>query len=253
MSHAIYPSLKNRVVVLTGGGSGIGAATVRRFASQGARIGFIDIAEAPSRALLDELTTRGHAVRYEGADITDIEALQQAIANIKAAFGPITILVNNAAHDQRHKFFDVTPAYFDDRVAVNLKHMFFAAQAVIPDMIAAGGGAIINLGSGSWMVGPDDLSVYATLKSAVHGLTRALAHEFGKHNIRANCLVPGWVMTQRQIDLWLTPEGEEAIFRNQRLKRKLTPDEIASAVLFLASDEASGMTNQTMIVDAGWV
>jgi NAD(P)-dependent dehydrogenase (short-subunit alcohol dehydrogenase family) len=252
-SSAIYPSLKDRTVLITGGGQGIGAATVRHFAEQGSRVGFIDIADEPSRALAAELSGQGGQVRYEHADITDIDALKAAIGAIRSAFGPITVLVNNAAHDQRHKFFDVTPDYFDDRVAVNLKHAFFAAQAIVPDMVAAGGGTIVNFGSVSWIMGSEDLSVYATMKSAAHGLTRVLAREFGKDNIRVNCVIPGWIMTQRQQELWLTPEGEEAIFRNQCIKRKLTPDDLAKAVLFLASEESSGMTNQFMVVDGGWI
>jgi NAD(P)-dependent dehydrogenase (short-subunit alcohol dehydrogenase family) len=253
MSGAIYPSLEGRTVVITGGGQGIGAATVRRFAEQGSKVGFIDLAVEPSRALAAELSGAGRVVRFEEADVTDIAALKQAIGNIREALGRITILVNNAAHDQRHKFFEVTPDYFDDRVAVNLKHAFFAAQAVVPDMIAAGGGTIVNFGSASWLMGSEDLTVYATMKSAAYGLTRVLAREFGKDNIRVNCILPGWVMTKRQQELWLTPEGEEAIARNQCIKRKITPDDLAKSVLFLASEESSGMTNQQIIVDGGWV
>jgi D-xylose 1-dehydrogenase len=253
MTGAIHPDLKGRTVLITGGGQGIGAATVRRFAEQGSKVGFIDIAAQPSRALVEDLTGAGATVHFEEADITDIDALKRGIAAIRERLGPITVLVNNAAHDQRHKFLDVTPDYFDDRVRVNLKHAYFAAQFTIPDMIAAGGGAIVNFGSVSWMMGSEDLSVYATLKSAAYGLTRVLAREFGKDNIRVNCVLPGWVMTQRQVELWLTPEGEEAIFKNQALKRKLTPDDLAKAVLFLASDESSGMTCQQIIVDGGWV
>jgi len=253
MSNAVYPSLSGRSVFITGGGQGIGEATVRLFAQQGAKVGFVDIADEASRALAAELNAAGGSVTYERADITDIEALKAAIARIRAVQGPITVLVNNAAHDQRHKFFDVTPDYFDDRVAVNLKHAYFAAQTIIPDMIAAGGGTIVNLGSVSWMMGSEDLSVYATLKSAAYGLTRVLAREFGKDNIRVNCVIPGWIMTQRQIDLWLTPEGEAAIQKNQCIKRKLTPEDLAKSVLFLASEESSGMTCQQIIVDGGWV
>ena len=253
MAGAIYPSLTGRTVVITGGGQGIGAATVRLFAEQGSKVGFIDLAEGPSRALEEGLTKAGHTVRFEKADVTDTDALKGAIDRIRTALGPVTVLVNNAAHDQRHKFFEVTPAYFDDRMAVNLKHAFFAAQATIPDMVAAGGGAIVNLGSCSWLMGSEDLTVYATMKSAAQGLTRVLAREFGKDNIRVNCVLPGWIMTQRQQDLWLTPEGEEALLRSQCIKRKLTPDDLAKSILFLASDEASGMTNQQIIVDGGWV
>jgi NAD(P)-dependent dehydrogenase (short-subunit alcohol dehydrogenase family) len=253
MAGAMHPDLDGRTVVITGGGQGIGAATVRRFAEQRSKVGFIDLAVEPSEALVVELSQAGQAVRFEKADVTDIEALRRAIANIRSAFGPITVLVNNAAHDQRHKFFEVTPDYFDDRFRVNLKHAYFAAQAVIPDMIAAGGGSIVNFGSCSWLIGSEDLTAYATFKSAAYGLTRVLAREFGKNNVRVNCVLPGWVMTQRQIDLWLTPEGEETLMRSQCLKRKLTPDDLAKSVLFLASDESSGMTSQQIIVDGGWV
>jgi NAD(P)-dependent dehydrogenase (short-subunit alcohol dehydrogenase family) len=253
MSGAIYPSLKGRTVLITGGGQGIGAATVRRFAEQGAKVGFIDLAVEPSKALAEELAAAGATVRFEHADLTDIAALKAAIAGIRAAFGPITVLVNNAAHDQRHKFLEVTPDYFDDRIAVNLKHAFFAAQAVIPDMIAAGGGSIVNLGSGSWLMGSEDLTAYATAKSAAYGLTRVLAGEFGKDNIRVNCVIPGWIMTERQMALWLDEAGEAAIFRNQALKRKMLPEDVAKAVLFLASDQSSGMTKQEIVVDGGWI
>jgi len=253
MAGAIHPDLKGKTVLITGGGQGIGAETVRLFAAQGSKVGFVDLAAQPSRALVEELTKAGGTVHFEECDVTDIEALKAAIGRIRAALGPITVLVNNAAHDQRHKFSEVTSDYFDDRMRINLKHAFFASQAVIPDMVAAGGGSIVNLGSCSWLMGSDDLTVYATLKSAAYGLTRVLAREFGKDNIRVNCVLPGWIMTQRQMELWLTPEGEETLMRSQALKRKLTPNDLAKSVLFLASDEASGMTSQQIIVDGGWV
>ncbi|MGE5766554.1 MAG: SDR family NAD(P)-dependent oxidoreductase, partial [Bacteroidota bacterium] len=186
-------------------------------------------------------------------DLRDIEALRVAIGQVRETFGPITVLVNNAAHDQRHAFDEVTPEYWDDRIAVNLKHQFFAAQAVYPDMAAAGGGAIVNLGSVSWMIGQGGMPCYTTAKSAVAGLTRSLARDFGPKNIRVNCVVPGWIMTQRQLDLWLTPEGEAELLQRQCLKRKLVPADVARAVLFFASDDAGACTNQSYIVDGGWV
>ncbi len=251
--HANYPSLAGRTVFVTGGGGGIGAATVAAFAAQGARVGFCDIQPGPSKALVGEIEARGQTVHFEECDLRDIAALRGAVAAVRAKFGPITILVNNAAHDDRHDFLSVTPEYWDDRIAVNLKHAYFAAQAAIPDMRAAGGGAIVNFGSVSWMSGSAELSAYATAKSAAHGLTRVLAREFGADNIRVNCVVPGWIMTQRQVEKWLTPEGEKLIEERQCLKRKLVPDDVARTVLFLASDEAGAITNQSLIVDGGWV
>lgn len=248
--NAHYADLAGKHVFITGGGGGIGADTVRAFAAQGAKVSFVDVAAAPSQALAAEL---GANVAWEKCDLRDIAALRAAMQNLRAKFGPIAVLVNNAANDERHKFLDVTPDYFDDRVAVNLKPAYFAAQAAIPDMQSLGGGAIVNLGSVSWLSGSADLSVYATLKSAAFGLTRVLAREFGPDNIRVNCVIPGWIMTQRQIEKWLTPAGERELLERQCLKRKLQPSEIASTVLFLASAAASAITNQQLIVDGGWV
>lgn len=250
---AIYPSLKDRVVFVTGGGSGIGASIVEHFAQQGAKVGFVDIDTKASEALVENLKKQGHKVQFVNCDLRDIEALRVAVGQVRETLGPITVLVNNAAHDQRHAIDEVTPEYWDDRIAVNLKHQFFAAQAVYPDMAAAGGGAIVNLGSVSWMIGQGGMPCYTTAKSAVAGLTRSLARDFGPMNIRVNCVVPGWIMTQRQIDLWLTPEGEAELMQRQCLKRKLVPEDIARAVLFFASDDAGACTNQSYIVDGGWV
>lgn len=247
---ASYPDLAGKHVFVTGGGSGLGEAIVRAFAAQRAQVSFVDIAQAPSRALAAEL---GANVAYAPCDLRDIAALQAAFAILRKRFGPVAILVNNAANDERHKFLDVTPDFFDDRVAVNLRPAYFAAQEAIRDMKKLGGGAIVNFGSVSWLMGSADLSAYATLKSAAHGLTRVLAREFGADNIRVNCVVPGWIMTKRQIEKWLTPEGEREILERQCLKRQLQPDEIAKTVLFLASDAASAITNQQLIVDGGWV
>ena len=250
---ATYPSLRGKTVLITGGGSGIGAAITQRFAEQGCKTAFLDIADAPSQALASSLTKAGHAVHYHHCDLTDIAALRAAVIAVRAQFGPITILVNNAAHDQRHAAPDVTPEYWDERFAVNLKHQFFAAQAVLPDMQAAGGGSIINFGSTSWMVGQGGMAAYTSAKSAILGLTRSLARDYGQYNIRVNAIAPGWIMTERQKTLWLTPESEKELMSRQCLKRKLQPDEIARATLFFASDEASACTNQQYVVDGGWV
>jgi NAD(P)-dependent dehydrogenase (short-subunit alcohol dehydrogenase family) len=252
MAGVVYPDLRDKVVLVTGGGSGIGEAIMRRFVGQGARTAFIDIQEAVSRALVAELAEAG-GVHFEHADLTDTAALRAAIGRIRDAIGPIDILVNNAAHDQRHATLEVTPAYWDDRIAVNLKHQFFAAQAVLPDMVAKKSGAIINFGSTSWMAGQGGMAAYTAAKSAVLGLTRSLARDFGVHNIRVNAIAPGWIMTQRQLDLWLTPEGEAELMRRQCLKRRLVPDDIARTVLFLASAESGACTSQHYVVDGGWV
>jgi NAD(P)-dependent dehydrogenase (short-subunit alcohol dehydrogenase family) len=250
---ATYPDLKGKSVLVTGGGSGIGAAIVRRFAGQGSKVGFIDIKETESRALSEELRAAGGTVHFELADLTDIAALRQAIAAIRQQHGPIRILINNAAHDERHPTPQVTPEYWDNRIAVNLRHQFFAAQAVLPDMQQSGGGSIVNFGSVSWMVGQGGMAAYTAAKSAVLGLTRSLARDYGPDNIRVNAIAPGWIMTERQLSLWMTPAGERELMERQCLKRRLQPDEVARATLFFASDEASACTNQQYVVDGGWV
>jgi NAD(P)-dependent dehydrogenase (short-subunit alcohol dehydrogenase family) len=250
---ATYPSLKDRVALVTGGGSGIGEEIVRQFARQGSRVAFLDINVRASEALVRALAVEGRTAHFRECDLTDIQALRAAVKAIEADLGAITVLVNNAANDQRHPIEDVTPEYWDDRFAVNLKHQFFAAQAVAPGMAAAGGGAIVNLGSASWMLGQGGMPAYTTAKSAVLGLTRSLATDLGPKNIRVVSVVPGWIMTQRQIDLWLTPEAEADLMKNQCIKRKLYPIDIARPVLFLASDEAGGCTAQAYVVDGGWL
>ena len=238
---------------VTGGGSGIGASIVERFCAQGSKVVFVDIAVECSRELVAGIEAKGDPKPlFLECDLRDIGALRAAIERA-AANGPITVLVNNAAHDERHRFDTVTPEYWDDRMAVNLRHQFFAAQAVHPMMRAAGGGSIINMGSVSWMIGQGGMPGYTAAKSAVMGLTRGLARDFGPDDIRVNSIAPGWIMTRRQIDLWLTPEGEEELMRRQCLKRKLYPDDIARVVLFVAADDSNAMTNQTYIVDGGWV
>lgn len=245
---AQYPDLAGKIVLITGGATGIGAAIVRRFTAQHCQVAFLDIADAAGQALAGET-----GARYLHADLTDIPALRQAIATVQNEMGAVQVLVNNAAHDERHKTAHVTVEYWDDRMAVNLRHQFFTAQAVLPGMQAAKAGAIINFGSISWMIGEGGMAAYTACKSAVLGLTRSLARDYGPDNIRVNAVAPGWIMTERQKTLWLTPEGEAELMRRQCLKRHLVPDEVASLVLFLSSDDASACTNQHYIVDGGWV
>ena len=250
---AIYPSLKGKTALVTGGGSGIGEAIVRQFAAQGAKVGCIDLRGEDSKAIVAALRRKKQKVHFEQADLTDIDALRAAIASIRKALGPITILVNNAAHDERHALEAVTPEYFDDRIRVNLKHQFFCVQAVVPDMKKAGGGSIINMTSGSWMVGSPGLPVYVAAKAGTYGLMRGLARDLGPFNIRVNSIAPGWVLTKRQLELWWSPEGEVELMKNQCIKRRLTADDIARTVLFFSSDEASACTNQNYVVDGGWL
>ncbi len=249
---AIYPSLKGRTVLVTGGASGIGESIVRHFVDQGSRVGFLDMDGKAAKALLADLP-KGARVHFEKCDLRDIDALRRAVDGVRKALGPITVLVNNAARDDRHSIESVTPEYWDERFAANLKHQFFCAQAVIPDMEKAGGGAIVNMGSVSWVIGQGNMPCYTTAKSAIQGLTRALARDLGPKNIRVNSILPGWIMTQRQIDLWLTPEGEQELMTRQCVKRKLMPADIARMVLFFASDDSGVCSNQNYIADGGWV
>ncbi len=253
MMSARFPDLEGKVVLITGGGSGIGAHLVRGFAEQGAAVAFFDIADEPSRALEQELKQAGHQVAYQHCDLTDIPAVQAAIVQVRETFGPIGVLINNAAHDERHDFQDVTPEYWDQRFAVNLKHQFFCAQAVHDDMKQLGGGSIINMGSTSWIIGMGTMPCYTTAKSAVEGLTRSLARALGPDNIRVNTVLPGWIITKRQEELWLDAAGEKKILDNQCLQRQLKPDDLLGPILFLASDAAAACTNQRFIVDGGWV
>ena len=246
---AQYPDLAGRAVFVTGGASGIGAAFVTAFANQQCRVAFIDIDDATGAALAARFGAG--QVRYDHCDVRDIAALKAAIARAEAALGPVRVLVNNAARDDRHAFADVTPAYWDDNLATNLRHHFFSAQAVAPAMATAGGGSIINLGSVSWMRGRPQLAGYTTAKAAINGLTRTLARELGGMNIRVNSIVPGAIVTERQKALWLSPEQEQAILDQQCLKFRLSEDDVARAALFLASAEARGITGQNLIVDAG--
>ena len=245
---AIYPDLAGKVVIVTGGAGGIGEAITRAFIAQKARVGFLDIDVARGERLEAEL---GADARFVTCDLTHIPALKAAIQTVRDAFGPIDVLINNAAHDERHATLEVTEEYWDGRMAVNLKHQFFAAQAVLPDMQATGKGAIVNMGSTSWVIGQGGMPAYTASKSAVIGLTRSLARDFGEFGVRVNAIAPGWIMTERQLELWVTPETEKSIYENQCLKRRLVPDDIAKVALFLASSAADYMTGETVLVDGG--
>lgn len=245
---AHYPSLTDKTIFVTGGASGIGAEIVEAFTMQGARVGFVDIDVEVGSALAERL---GGSVAFAPCDLRDITALKMAFANLLAKLGPATVLVNNAARDDRHNWQDVTPEYWDERQATNLRHMFFAMQAVAPGMIAAGGGSIINLSSNSWWEAVGGFPAYATAKAAVHGLTRTMARDLGKHRIRVNTVVPGWVMTERQKMLWATPEALEAHRLSQCLPDLIAPVYVARMVLFLASNDAMMCTANNYMVEAG--
>jgi D-xylose 1-dehydrogenase len=250
---ATYSELQGKVVLVTGGGSGIGEFIVREFARQKAHVAILDNALAPSQALADELSANGAPIHFEPCDLRNIDSLRTAIATIKERLGPIQVLVNNAASDERHATDEVSEQFWDNCIAINLKQQFFCAQAVLPDMQASRAGAIVNMGSFSWIVGQGGMAGYTASKSAVLGLTRSLARDYGLYGIRVNAVAPGWIMTQRQLDKWVTPETEAQIMARQCLKRRLQPSEIANVVVFLASDEASACTSQHYIVDGGWV
>ena len=251
MSAAVYPSLKDKLVVVTGGGSGIGAGFTEAFARQGARVVFLDVAVEDSQALAGALSDLSPAPVFKRCDLTDIAALQACFGEIAAEHGDVDVLINNAANDDRHSLTEVTPAYWDDRLNVNLRHLYFAAQAVAPKMRARGAGVIINLGSISWHLGLPDLSLYETAKAGIEGMTRALARELGVDGVRVVCIVPGNVQTPRQMK-WYTPEGEAEIVAAQCLKGRLQPSDVAALGLFLASDDARLITGHEYFVDAGW-
>lgn len=248
---ARYPSLRDKRVIVTGGGSGIGAGLVEAFVRQGARVAFVDVAEADSRALVERLDGAVHVPVFRRLDLTDLDALGAVFADLQAELGGVDVLVNNAANDDRHTVADVTPAYWDERMNVNLRHQFFAAQAVIPAMKAAGGGSILNFGSISWHLGLEDLILYQTAKAAIEGLTRSLARDLGRDNIRVNAVIPGNVKTPRQ-EKWYTPEGEAEIVAAQCLDGRILPADIAALVLFLAADDARMCTGHNYWMDAGW-
>jgi len=251
MSFARYPSLADRVAFVTGGGSGIGAAIVQALAEQGARVAFVDILEDASRSLIQQVSDVDHQPLFIQCDLNDIGALRQAIQRVYQELGPIGILVNNAANDERHEVDKVTPDYWDSAMDVNLRHQFFAAQAVRPHMQELGSGTIINFSSIVWVFGGAAFVAYATAKAGVVGLTNSLAREFGADDIRVNAIAPGAVVTERQLRLWYTEQQADELANRQAIKRRLLPEEIARTVLFLASDDSRMITKQCITVDAG--
>ena len=248
MSVANYPSLENKNILITGGASGIGEVTVRAFAAQGAKVSFLDMDEVSSVRLVAEIDGN---VTFEVCDLRDIEAMRNAISKLRERSGPFNVLVNNAARDDRHDWKDVTPEYWDERMATNMRHMFFAIQAVAPDMIEAGGGSIVNIGSNSWWEAGGGFPAYATAKSSVHGLTRTMARDLGEHRIRVNAIVPGWIMTDRQKELWVTPEAIAKHQERQCLPDLIDPSYVSRMVLFLASDDSAMCSASNFMVDAG--
>lgn len=248
---AVYPSLAGKRVIISGGGTGIGEGIVEAFARQGAAVAFVDVQDKPSEALVARLADAAIAPLYIHCDIRDCADYGAKIGRIVDKLGGCDVLVNNAANDDRHEVEEVTPDYWDERMAVNLKHQFFAAKAVLPAMKAAGGGSIINLGSISWHLGLPDLTLYQTAKAAIEGLTRSLAREWGRSGIRVNAIIPGNVQTPRQMQ-WYTPEGEAEIVAAQCLEGRIQPADIAAMALFLASDDARYCTAHNYWVDAGW-
>ncbi|MEP1930848.1 MAG: SDR family oxidoreductase [Roseibium sp.] len=245
---ATYPSLSGKTVIVTGGASGIGAEIVAAFAAQGSRVGFLDIDAQASADLVER--TEGD-VAFEICDLRDIDTLQASLANLKSRLGPATVLVNNAARDDRHDWTEMTPEFWDERMHTNLRHMFFAIKAIAPDMIEAGGGSIINMGSNSWWEAGGGFPAYATAKAAVHGLTRTMARDLGNHRIRVNTVVPGWIMTERQKTLWATPEALEGHRARQCLPDLIDPVYVARMAVFLASDDAAMCTANNYMVEAG--
>ena len=250
-SYTTYNGLEGATVFVTGGASGIGKEIVYAFAAQKANVGFFDIDKEGGETLEKALQSDGVNVRFGQCDLRDIEGLKQSVKEMEAALGKATVLVNNAARDDRHSWEDVTEAYYDERIATNLRHLFFMTQAVAPGMIKKGKGSIINLGSNSWWEAVGGMPVYTTSKAAIHGMTRSFARDLGPHRIRVNTVVPGWIMTDRQKELWVTPESLGRHLQRQCLPDPISPDYIARMVLFLASDDAAMCTAQNYMVDAG--
>ncbi len=250
---ATYPSLEKRTAFVSGGASGLGAEFVNQLARQSARVAFVDVDVEQGRSLERALRDDGAEVYFQECDVRDVPALQAAIARSAERLGPVRILVNNAANDHRDRVAEVDVALWDDRIAVNLRHHFFAAQAVAEMMRDAGGGSIINLGSISAHIDLMDLPGYITAKAGIEGLTRTLAREYGPWHIRVNCIIPGWIMTKKQLTDWVTPEAEQSIARNQCLPDKLYPDDVARLLLWLAAEDSRSCTAQRWIVDGGWM
>ena len=252
-NYATYPSLTDRRVFVTGGGGGIGQAIVHEFAKQGSRVTFVDIDEAGAAETIElcRADSVAHTPTFLDCDLTDIAALQAALAATAEREGHVEVLVNNAASDDRHDWREVTPEYWDDRLAVNLRHYFFAIQAVAPAMLDAGEGSIVNIGSSCYLMQEDFFPGYAIAKSGVEGITRTMARTFGEHGVRVNTVMPGWVATKRQLEKWWTPEGEAQTMVDQAIKRRILPDEFAQMVLFLAADDGAACTAQTFLVDGG--
>jgi D-xylose 1-dehydrogenase len=250
---ATYPDLAGKSVLITGGGSGIGAAFTEAFSRQNAKVAFLDIASEPSHALATKVAAEtGNSPHFFQCDVRDVGALESTIKQAHAKIGDVSILINNAASDDRHTFESVTPEYWDERFATNLRHMFFAAKRIAPQMQRLGGGSIINMSSIIWRLAHTGLPAYITCKAAVIGLTRTQAREYGPHNIRVNAISPGAVWTERQIKLWYTPEFEQEMMRGQCLAARILPEDIANMALFLASDAAAKCSAQDFTVDAGW-
>ena len=250
---AKYPSLDNKVVIITGGASGIGTSIVENFLQQGSKVAFLDKEENLGKNLVEKFSKFKHKPIFKNCDLTNITKLKENIDKIKDELGLVSILVNNAANDERHSIDSVTEEFWDDRMNVNLKHYFFTIQSVYKDMKKLGDGKIVNIGSFSWMLGQGNMPGYTTAKSAIMGLTRTIARDLGEFNIRVNCVVPGWIITDRQKKLWLTAEAEKEQLERQCIKRMLMPEDIAKAVLFFASDQSSGCTAQSYVVDGGVV
>lgn len=250
-----YPSLKDKVVFITGGASGIGACLVEAFCRQQARVAFVDIQDAQAEALAERIAATAGALapRYFHCDLLDIARLQSVIGQVQQSLGPVGVLINNAANDTRHDFREISVEYWNERINVNLRHAFFAVQAVHPHMVELGGGSIINFGSISWHAMHGNMTGYTSSKAGLEGMTRGLARELGKDNIRINTLVPGWVMTERQLREWVDAAAEREIDSNQCLKGRLQPEHIAAMALFLASDDSAMCSAQNFIVDGGWI